>query len=46
MNYQKPQLIVLSDAVYAIQGVKNGSAADSVIQGSPVHTTNAYDVDE
>jgi hypothetical protein len=46
MKYEKPELVAVADAACAIQGSKGGSSADSVIQGSPVHTSNAYEADE
>ncbi len=45
MEYKKPEIVVLAQAVSAIQGVKPSGPLDS--NGSQtIHTTNAYEADE
>jgi hypothetical protein len=44
MEYTKPALDVIANAVTLIQGEKSEGLADSPPQ--PIHTTAAYEVDE
>jgi hypothetical protein len=46
MKYEKPELVAVVEATSAIHGSKGSPNADSVVQGSPIHTTNAYEADE
>lgn len=44
MEYRKPEVSFLADAVHAIQGQKVGGVTDNPPQMS--HTTAAYEADE
>lgn len=46
MNYTKPELVVLHEALRAIQGTKFAGPLDSAMPSNPVHTTAAYEADE
>jgi hypothetical protein len=46
MKYEKPEIVVLPGAVWAIQGTKFAGPLDSSMPGSPVHTTAAFEADE
>lgn len=46
MKYEKPEIMLSTDAAEVIQGSKVGGPADSGHPMDPIHTPAAYESDE
>lgn len=46
MKYEKPEIMLSTDAAKVIQGSKVGGPADSGQPMNPIHTPAAYESDE
>ncbi len=46
MEYQRPEITLLNDAVQAIQAAKPGLMVDSINPNDPQRSGSAYEADE
>ena len=46
MEYKKPEIVELAEAICAVQGAKTGQMQDSVNIHLPKQTAAAYEADE
>jgi hypothetical protein len=46
MEYQKPEIVAIDEAVEVIQGTKDGALVDHINYNLPMQTAAAYEADE
>ena len=46
MNYERPKITTVSDAVEIVQGLKPNGVMEVAQPQNPIHSTSAYESDE